>query len=96
MSFVFGPDVVTEYLEKLDLDLICRAHQVRISPSVIFYLTKILNSHTDIVRLLKMVMSSLPTDNLSPFFLLLITVENLIMQVKKIKLLIMKRCLNEC
>jgi serine/threonine-protein phosphatase PP1 catalytic subunit len=28
VSFVFGPDTVTEYLEKLDLDLICRAHQV--------------------------------------------------------------------
>ena len=28
VSFVFGPDVVTEFLRKNDLDLVCRAHQV--------------------------------------------------------------------
>lgn len=28
VSFTFGPDVVTKFLEKHDLDLICRAHQV--------------------------------------------------------------------
>ena len=28
VSYVFGPDVVTRFLEKHDLDLICRAHQV--------------------------------------------------------------------
>jgi len=28
VSYVFGPDVVTKFLNKHDLDLICRAHQV--------------------------------------------------------------------
>merc|ERR1712144_29302 len=28
VSFVFGPDVVSSFLRKHDLDLICRAHQV--------------------------------------------------------------------
>ena len=28
VSYVFGPDVVTKFLKKNDLDLICRAHQV--------------------------------------------------------------------
>ncbi|PWA87463.1 serine/threonine-protein phosphatase PP1 [Artemisia annua] len=28
VSFTFGADVVTEFLEKQDLDLVCRAHQV--------------------------------------------------------------------
>ena len=29
VSFTFGPDTVGEFLQKHDLDLICRAHQVR-------------------------------------------------------------------
>jgi len=28
VSFVFGPDVVSAFLRKFDLDLVCRAHQV--------------------------------------------------------------------
>jgi len=28
VSFIFGPDVVTSFLQKMDMDLICRAHQV--------------------------------------------------------------------
>jgi serine/threonine-protein phosphatase PP1 catalytic subunit len=28
VSFTFGPDVVARFLQKHDLDLICRAHQV--------------------------------------------------------------------
>jgi serine/threonine-protein phosphatase PP1 catalytic subunit len=28
VSFVFGPKIVTKFLKKHDLDLICRAHQV--------------------------------------------------------------------
>ena len=32
VSYTFGPDVVTEFLQKHDLDLICRAHQVRGAP----------------------------------------------------------------
>lgn len=31
VSFTFGPDIVSRFLQKHDLDLICRAHQVRIS-----------------------------------------------------------------
>ncbi|KAI3878905.1 hypothetical protein MKX03_013484, partial [Papaver bracteatum] len=27
VSYTFGPDKVAEFLQKLDLDLICRAHQ---------------------------------------------------------------------
>ena len=30
VSFTFGPEIVTKFLHKHDLDLICRAHQVRI------------------------------------------------------------------
>jgi serine/threonine-protein phosphatase PP1 catalytic subunit len=29
VSYTFGADAVTEFLQKHDLDLICRAHQVR-------------------------------------------------------------------
>jgi diadenosine tetraphosphatase ApaH/serine/threonine PP2A family protein phosphatase len=32
VSFAFGPDVVSRFLQKHDLDLICRAHQVRVRP----------------------------------------------------------------
>ena len=28
VSYTFGPDSVTEFLQRHDLDLICRAHQV--------------------------------------------------------------------
>jgi diadenosine tetraphosphatase ApaH/serine/threonine PP2A family protein phosphatase len=30
VSFAFGPDIVSRFLQRHDLDLICRAHQVRI------------------------------------------------------------------
>lgn len=30
VSFTFGPDVVTSFLKRQELDLICRAHQVRL------------------------------------------------------------------
>lgn len=30
VSFTFGADVVSKFLNKHDLDLICRAHQVRL------------------------------------------------------------------
>ena len=29
VSFTFGPEIVSKYLAKHDMDLICRAHQVR-------------------------------------------------------------------
>ena len=29
VSFTFGPDVVSRFLQKHDMDMICRAHQVR-------------------------------------------------------------------
>lgn len=32
MSFTFGADVVSKFLNRHDLDLICRAHQVTASP----------------------------------------------------------------
>ncbi len=28
VSFVFGPEIVSKFLQSKDLDLICRAHQV--------------------------------------------------------------------
>jgi len=28
VSYIFGPDVVSSFLRKHDMDLICRAHQV--------------------------------------------------------------------
>merc|ERR1712061_773374 len=28
VSFIFGPDVVTSFLQRQDMDLVCRAHQV--------------------------------------------------------------------
>merc|ERR1719197_719981 len=28
VSYIFGPDVVTNFLSKHDMDLVCRAHQV--------------------------------------------------------------------
>lgn len=31
VSFTFGPDVVSRFLQKHDMDLICRAHQVRVA-----------------------------------------------------------------
>lgn len=31
VSYTFGPDCVTDFLQKHDLDLVCRAHQVRAS-----------------------------------------------------------------
>ena len=41
VSFVFGPKIVTKFLKKHDLDLICRAHQViPISYSLIYRLSK--------------------------------------------------------
>lgn len=29
VSYTFGPDCVTDFLQRHDLDLVCRAHQVR-------------------------------------------------------------------
>lgn len=34
VSFTFGPDIVNKFLQKHDLDLICRAHQVNIIHSL--------------------------------------------------------------
>ena len=32
VSFTFGADVVAKFLQRTDLDLVCRAHQVRTIP----------------------------------------------------------------
>ena len=34
VSFTFGPEIVTKYLHKHDMDLICRAHQVWLSSCI--------------------------------------------------------------
>ena len=31
VSFCFGPDVVTGFLQKQNMDLVCRAHQVTVT-----------------------------------------------------------------
>lgn len=28
VSYIFGPDVISSFLKKNDMDLVCRAHQV--------------------------------------------------------------------
>lgn len=38
VSYTFGPDCVTEFLQKHDLDLICRAHQVKHAPALLGWL----------------------------------------------------------
>ena len=35
VSFTFGADVVSKFLNRHDLDLICRAHQVRIDKTLL-------------------------------------------------------------
>lgn len=35
VSFTFGPDIVSKFLAKHDLDLICRAHQVNSTPVIV-------------------------------------------------------------
>ena len=37
VSFTFGADVVSKFLNRHDLDLICRAHQVISCPSTLLY-----------------------------------------------------------
>lgn len=37
VSFTFGADVVSKFLNRHDLDLICRAHQVRAVERSLFY-----------------------------------------------------------
>ena len=44
VSFTFGPDVVSRFLQKHDMDLICRAHQVR---SVLSTISSCLDSAND-------------------------------------------------
>lgn len=77
VSYTFGPDTVTDFLKKHDLDLICRAHQVRnyidsfihsipsFLPSLIIVIIIYLSScpFTCICRLLKMAINSLQTGN---------------------------------
>ncbi|PPD87464.1 hypothetical protein GOBAR_DD15631 [Gossypium barbadense] len=69
VSFTFGPDRVSEFLMKNDMDLVCRAHQVRVicSLSSSFFMcvgdvSKAANPNAS-VRLLKMDTSSFLTDN---------------------------------
>jgi serine/threonine-protein phosphatase PP1 catalytic subunit len=92
VSYTFGPDRVTEFLEKHDLDLICRAHQVvwllyySLNNFVIYYsptnlCINVIMFHVNI-RLLRMGMNSLLTDSLSPYSRLPTIVVNLIMLVQ--------------
>ena len=58
VSYVFGPKIVTKFLKKHDLDLICRAHQVSVIPN-----TKLIS-----FRWSKMDMNSSPNDSLLRYF----------------------------
>ena len=42
VSYTFGPDKVAEFLQKQDLDLICRAHQVWTVTAIQFLLGRLL------------------------------------------------------
>ena len=61
VSFTFGSDIVTKFLNRHDLDLICRAHQVRKKEREKALLLKIVTFRRCILssRLLKMVMNFL-------------------------------------
>ena len=83
VSFTFGPEIVTKYLHKHDMDLICRAHQV--GPSSCHW--SCLPSHYCLVSLLsfrwwRTVMSSLPSVSWWRCSLLQTTVANLTMPVQ--------------
>ena len=82
VSYTFGADTVAEFLQKNDMDLICRAHQVYsfiISTQVCR--KNYLECFITLVyfRLLKMGMSSLQTDSLLLCFQLPTIVESLTM-----------------
>lgn len=48
VSYTFGPQCVGEFLNKHDLDLVCRAHQVCVGPELLLIL---LGSFADCVNL---------------------------------------------
>lgn len=84
VSFTFGADVVSKFLRKHEMDLICRAHQVSLKNIQIFKFNLykyIFLYYLLFFRLLKMVMNSFQDDNWSHYFLHPIIVENLIMLV---------------
>jgi hypothetical protein len=72
VSFTFGAEIVSKFLHKHDLDLICRAHQV-----CLFFFIKIKRSIS--FRLWKMVMNFLLNANWLLYSQRLIIVENSIM-----------------
>ena len=74
VSFTFGPDVVSRFLQKHDMDLICRAHQVRIA------IVHVRRAHADRVRSSRMDMNFLQSDNWLRYSLHPITAASSIMQ----------------
>lgn len=76
VSFTFGTEIVSKFLTKHDLDLICRAHQVCTLGVGRLFITAVL-----FCRWLKMGMSSLQSDSWLHYFQLLIIVVNLTMLV---------------
>lgn len=79
VSFTFGPDVVSRFLQKHDMDLICRAHQVRyISKHQSLQLNNVLIPRP-FCRLSKTDTNSLQNDTWWHYFRRQITVENLTM-----------------
>ena len=85
VSFTFGPDKVSEFLTKHDLDLVCRAHQV-IDFFILLYLVLFCSFQKLKFffwsRLWRMDMNSLLIGNLLLYSQLPITVVNLIMPVQ--------------
>jgi hypothetical protein len=73
VSYTFGSDVVTKFLAKHDLDLVCRAHQVlyplALSSFICFCSFFFSDSYVTFpTRLLRMGMSFLLSVNWLPFF----------------------------
>lgn len=79
VSFTFGPDRVSEFLTKHDLDLVCRAHQVDSKVFVVWFLTVlfwVLTLYFFLFRSWKMVMNSLLRGSLWPYSQPLTTAAN--------------------
>jgi len=70
VSYTFGPDKVTEFLQKQDLDLICRAHQVWPVTAIHFLLGRLL---VEFISFTLLLVGLLQINNLEPSFVELFT-----------------------
>ena len=80
VSFTFGPDVVSRFLQKHDMDLICRAHQVCLLFTTSLFAFGFADHGFSLTpRSSRMAMNSSQNDTLLPYSQRLITVANSIM-----------------